>query len=75
MKEIKLSLRQIYQDVRYIQTESKFSSIRQQAYNELVTNSNSYNFYMALLESGLFVVICLAQLYYLKNILEHKRMI
>jgi hypothetical protein len=75
IKQIKNNLREIYQDIRYIQTESKFSFIRQQTYNEVVQSNDSYNFYMTMLESVVFIGIAFAQLYYIKHLLEHKRMI
>jgi hypothetical protein len=40
-----------------------------------VEENNKYNFYMVLLESGVFIAIAAAQVYYIKNFLENKRVI
>ena len=73
--QIKEVLKNVFNDLRAIQTESKFSGIRQQSYNEEVKKNERYNFYMIILESIIFLIVCFAQLYYVKYILENKRMI
>ena len=75
MKNMKAILKDVYNNLRSIQTESKFSGIRQQSYNEEVKASENYNFYMVVVESVVFIAICFAQLYYVKGILENKRVV
>ena len=72
---IKNFLREIFQDLRHISMETKFSSYRQFSHNDSVQENNNYNWYMVLLESFVFVAICAAQVYYIKNFLENKRVI
>ena len=72
---IKTSFREIFESIRQITVESKVSFIRLTSVNAMVENNNQYNFYMVVFESIFFVVICGAQIYYIKNILENKRVI
>ena len=65
----------MYQDLRGVQTEAKFSGIRQTSYNNEVTENENYNFYMVVIECVVFMIVCFAQLYYVKYILENKRVI
>ena len=73
--QIRQTLKSVYSELRGIQTEAKFSGIRQQSYNEEVEMNENYNFYMIIVECVLFLVVCFAQLYYVKFILENKRVI
>lgn len=57
---IKNFLRMIFQDLRHISMETKFSSYRQFMHNDSVQENNYYNWYMVLLESFVFVAICAA---------------
>jgi hypothetical protein len=53
-------LRVIFNDLRHISMETKFSSYRQFAHNDAVQENNNSNWYMVLLESVVFVAICAA---------------
>jgi hypothetical protein len=51
------------------------SQIRQDGINQVVQDNNKSNFYSALLESLIFVAIGAAQVWYIKNLLDSKRVI
>jgi hypothetical protein len=68
-------MKSIYNEVRTISSEAKFSNFRQHSHNEAIKTNNDYNFYMIIAESVLFVAICGAQVYYIKKFLESKRVI
>jgi hypothetical protein len=57
---IKTVLKNVYNDLRSVQTEAKFSGIRQQSYNDEVQSNENYNFYMIITESCLFLLVCFA---------------
>lgn len=73
--DLRMKLKEIYTDVRQISTEAKFSSYRQYSHNDVVQENNKYNLYMVVFESVFFLLICGAQVYYIKNYLENKRVI
>lgn len=72
---IRKTLKDTFQDIRQLATEAKMSFIRQDAVNELVDSNSSSNFYMVIVESVFFIAICGAQVYYIQNLLENKRLI
>ena len=72
---IRKYMKQIYNEVRTISTEAKFSNFRQHSHNEAIKENNNYNFYMIIFESFVFILICGAQVYYIKKFLESKRVI
>jgi hypothetical protein len=75
IKSIRSFLKGIFQDLRSISMETKFSSYRQYSHNDAVEDNNKYNVYMVIFESIFFIAICFAQVYYIKNFLENKRVI
>lgn len=72
---LRKQIKDVYQDLRQIATEAKMSYKRQAVVNEGVESNNSYNFYMTLIETVAFIAICGGQIYYVKHLLENKRII
>jgi hypothetical protein len=68
-------MRDTMEHIRSLATEAKMSNIRQTGVNLMVEENNTYNFYMVMFESLFFIAICGAQIYYVKNLLENKRVI
>lgn len=75
VEELRYKIRDIYHDVRSLASEARMSSIRQESVNNGVQDNNKSNFYSALIESGIFIVIGAAQVMYIKNLLDSKRII
>ena len=75
VEDLRYKIREIYHEVRSLTSESRMSSIRQDSTNEGVQNNNKSNFYSALIESGIFILIGAAQVMYIKNLLDSKRVI
>ena len=74
-ENLRLKIRDVYHEVRGLQSEARMSQIRQDGINQVVQDNNKSNFYSALLESLIFVAIGAAQVWYIKNLLDSKRVI
>jgi hypothetical protein len=61
--------------VRALASETKMSFIRQESVNQMVEDNSEYSFYVTLVESFVFVGIAAAQVFYIRNMLEQKRLI
>ena len=61
--------------MRALAIETKMSGIRQDLWNQMIDDNSSSSFYGVLIESGIFVLIAAAQVFYIKNMLENKRII
>ena len=72
---IRRSLKVVFADVRSLFSEAKMSFIRQDGVNQMVEDNSNYNFYATLIESAVFVGIAAAQVFYIRNMLETKRII
>ena len=75
VENLRLKIRDVYHEVRGLQSEARMSQIRQDGINQVVQDNNKSNFYSALLESLIFVAIGAAQVWYIKNLLDSKRVI
>ena len=75
VENLRYKVRDIYHEVRSLQSESRVSQIREDALNNLVQDNNVSNFYSALFESCVFIAIGAAQVMYIKNLLDTKRVI
>lgn len=75
VENLRLKIRDVYIEVRGLQSEARMSQIRQDGINQVVQDNNKSNFYSALLESLIFVAIGAAQVWYIKNLLDSKRVI
>jgi uncharacterized Fe-S cluster-containing MiaB family protein len=75
VENLRLKVREVYHEVRSLYSESRMGQIRQDGLNKLVQDNNSSNFYSALIESFVFVAIGAAQVWYIKNLLDSKRVI
>lgn len=75
IESLRMTIRNMYHEVRSLYSESKMSNIRQDGVNKIVQDNNSSSFYTALLESAIFIVIGAAQVMYIKNLLDSKRVI
>jgi hypothetical protein len=75
IKSIRQYLKTIFSDLRHISMEAKFSSYRQYTHNDAVEENSRYNLYMVSLETIVFLGICFAHVYHIKNFLENKRVI
>ena len=72
---IKQSLQAIYKDVRGLASEAKMSLIRQDGVNQMIEDNNRSSLYGTVAESLIFVGIAAAQVFYIRNMLEQKRII
>ena len=75
VQTIRKSLKEIYSDVRTLASETKMSNIRQDSVNQLVEDNNNSSLYGAIIESIFFMGIAAAQVFYIRNMLESKRII
>ena len=75
VQTIRKSLKEIYADVRTLASETKMSNIRQDSVNQLVEDNNNSSLYGAIIESLIFMAIAAAQVFYIRNMLESKRII
>jgi emp24/gp25L/p24 family/GOLD len=75
VENIRQAMKRIYTEVRSLATEAKMSFIRQDSVNQIVEDNNSSNFYTTIVESLIFVGIAAAQVMYIRNMLEQKRII
>ena len=75
VENLRLKIRDVYHEVRSLQSEARMSQIRQDGINQVVQDNNKSNFYGALLESLFFIAIGAAQVWYIKNLLDSKRVI
>jgi hypothetical protein len=61
--------------MRSLATEAKMSNIRQDAVNQIVEDNNRSNLYGTIIESLIFIAIAASQVFYIRNMLEQKRVI
>ena len=61
--------------MRSLATEAKMSNIRQDAVNQIVEENNRSNLYGTIIESLIFISIAASQVFYIRNMLEQKRVI
>ena len=75
VENIRQSMKKVYQEVRALASEAKMSFIRQDGVNQMVDDNTQSSLYGTLLESAVFVAIAGAHVYYIRNMLEQKRII
>ena len=75
VENLRLKVRDIYHEMRSLQSESRMGQIRMDGLNKIVQDNNSSNFYSALIESLVFIAVGAAQVWYIKNLLDSKRVI
>ena len=75
VEDLRLKIREIYFEVRNVASEARIQALRQETVNVQVEDNNKSNFYSALIESGIFIIIGAAQVMYIKNLLDSKRVI
>ena len=61
--------------MRSLATEAKMSNIRQDAVKQIVEDNNRSNLYGTIIESLIFIAIAASQVFYIRNMLEQKRVI
>lgn len=69
------SLNSALHDIKNLYSEVKFSVGRQDSHNKTVRNSLKTNFWIAVLETLCIIGLAGAQIYFIKKILQHKRVI
>lgn len=67
------SLRNALKDVKNLYTEVKFSVGRQDSHNATIRNSVSTSYWISILETLCIIGLAAAQIYFIKRILQHKR--
>ena len=68
-------LKQTSTELSHFMTEAKFQNIRQNGYISNVRNSTESTLYLTVLEIAVMIGLGIFQVYYLKKVLENKRMI
>lgn len=69
------SLNAALHDVKNLYSEVKFSVGRQDSHNTTVRNLMRTNFWISVLETLCIIGLAAAQIYFIKRILQHKRVI
>jgi hypothetical protein len=69
------SLRSALKDVKNLYSEVKFSVGRQDSHNSSVKKSMSRNYWISIFETLCIIGLAGAQIYFIKRILQHKRVL
>jgi hypothetical protein len=69
------SLTDALKDIKNLYSEVKFAVGRQDSHNMTVKNSMKTNFWISILETLCIIGLAAAQIYFIKRILQHKRVL
>jgi hypothetical protein len=75
VKQVKDIYRRIHLGLEEVRSETRFSSKRHKAFNEMVENSSYSNYQMVIFESVAFILLVVAHGLYMRRLVQPKNIV